>query len=372
MRSNRYALLCGAALVLTAGMARGQAAEPAPSPAAAAKVGPATIAPHWSKYVYPDSVPEGAAYHLIEKGDTLWDLSGRYLGTPYLWPQIWEQNKYITDAHWIYPGDPLLLPALDVVASSAGQGGEGMDDDEDAVAPASEAPETVLYSISEEFTIFCAGALASSPEDQSFKILGSEETRLRMTFADRDIIYLNKGAAAGVRAGDVYSIHRPGSEVKHPSTRKHFGTRIDNIGRLRVILVHERSATAVIENACQEVQIGDYLKPNEPINVPLAVRRDPADRMTPPSGKADGYVVEIGLGGEAAATGNMVTIDMGSAAGIAPGNLLVAYRFTHPGDATQRYVLGDLAVVAVREKSATAKVVYSTDVIEAGDRVELR
>jgi hypothetical protein len=35
-------------------------------------------------------------------------------------------------------------------------------------------------------------------------------------------------------------------------------------------------------------------------------------------------------------------------------------------------VLGDLAVVAVREKSATAKVVYSTDVIEAGDRVELR
>lgn len=372
MRSNRYALLCGAALVLTAGLAPGQTAEQAPSPAAAARVGPATIAPHWSKYTYPDIVLEGAAYHLIERGDTLWDLAARYLGTPYLWPQIWEQNQYITDAHWIYPGDPLLLPALDVVASSAGQGGEGLDDDEDMVAPAIEAPETVLYPISEEFTIFCAGALANSPEDQSFRILGSEETRARMTFADRDIIYLNKGAAAGVRAGDVYSIHRPGPEVKHPKTRKLFGTRIDNIGRLRVILVHERSATAVIENACQEVQIDDYLKPNEPIHVPLAVRREPADRLTPPSGKADGYVVEIGLGGAAAATGNMVTIDLGAAAGIAPGNLFVAYRFTHPGDATQRYVLGDLAVVAVRERSATAKVVYSTDVIEAGDRVELR
>lgn len=371
MRSNRNALLCGAALVLAAGFA--QAQEPEAATPAAAKVGPATIAPHWSKYTYPESVAEGAAYHLIEKGDTLWDLANRYLGSPYLWPQIWDQNKYVTDAHWIYPGDPLLLPALDVVAGSAGQGGEGMDEDEDEQAPVVEAaPETVLYPISEEFSIFCAGGLSTAAEDQGFTILGSEETRARMTFADRDIVYVNKGAAAGVRAGDVYSIHRPGTKVMHPKTGKLFGTRIDNIGRLRVILVQERSATAVIEAACQEVQVGDYLKPNEPINVPLAVRRDPADRMTPPSGKADGYVVEIGLGGVAAATGNMLTIDMGSAAGVAPGNLLVAYRLTHPGDASQRYVLGEVAVVAVREKSATAKVVYSTDIIEAGDRVELR
>src|SRR5512137_2021650 len=46
--------------------------------------GPATVAPHWSKYEYPRSVPEGALYHLVVRGDTLWDLSRKYLNSPYL------------------------------------------------------------------------------------------------------------------------------------------------------------------------------------------------------------------------------------------------------------------------------------------------
>ena len=30
----------------------------------------------------------------------------KYHGDPYLWPQLWEKNQYVLDAHWIYPGDP--------------------------------------------------------------------------------------------------------------------------------------------------------------------------------------------------------------------------------------------------------------------------
>ena len=47
--------------------------------------------------------------HVIVPGDTLWAIAGKYLGNSYLWPQIWEKNTYILDAHWIYPGDPLVL-----------------------------------------------------------------------------------------------------------------------------------------------------------------------------------------------------------------------------------------------------------------------
>ena len=57
------------------------------------RTGPATVAPHWSKYKYPDSIPEGASYHIVERGDTLWDLSKRYLNNPFLWPQIWDKNR---------------------------------------------------------------------------------------------------------------------------------------------------------------------------------------------------------------------------------------------------------------------------------------
>ena len=90
---------------------------------AALRTGPATVAPHWSKYKYPESVPEGATYYIIERGDTLWDLSKRYLGNPFLWPQIWDQNRYITDAHWIYPGDPLILPKIALISERAGEAG---------------------------------------------------------------------------------------------------------------------------------------------------------------------------------------------------------------------------------------------------------
>lgn len=54
----------------------------------------------------------GTAY-LVQKGDTLWDLSGQFLGNPFSWPDLWENNRHIQDPHWIYPGDSLCLPGSD-------------------------------------------------------------------------------------------------------------------------------------------------------------------------------------------------------------------------------------------------------------------
>jgi len=47
--------------------------------------------------------------HLVQRGDTLWDLCGSYFQNPWAWPKIWSYNPQIQNPHWIYPGDQVRL-----------------------------------------------------------------------------------------------------------------------------------------------------------------------------------------------------------------------------------------------------------------------
>jgi hypothetical protein len=362
-------------LSLAASVAVGQDAK-ASKDAAGLRTGPATVASHWSKYKYPDSIPEGASYHIVEKGDTLWDLSKRYLNNAYLWPQIWDKNRYITDAHWIYPGDPILLPNIAVVsdhagtADAGGAGDEGMTGTADATAGDDAA--TRLYQVSEEATMRCASYIVNDSEDDSFKIMGTELGIERVSFADREIIYLSKGTNAGVKVGDVFTAHHAAYKVKHPISTRAVGTKVETTGWVRVLLVQESSATAIVEQACLDMHAGDYLKPFEKVNVPLLRRQAPPDRMTPPSGKANGYVIDAELNKAATGAGDLITVDLGSGDGVAPGTRLTVFRTTYPTVPTPRVVIGELAILRVAEKTSLAKVIYSRDGILIGDHVELR
>src|SRR5690606_13256192 len=47
--------------------------------------------------------------YTVRRGDTLWDITGRFYGNPWQWPRLWSYNPEITNPHWIYPDDRLRL-----------------------------------------------------------------------------------------------------------------------------------------------------------------------------------------------------------------------------------------------------------------------
>ncbi len=354
-----------------------QTGKPVTEPA---KVGPFAVAPHWSKYDYPKSIPEGQAFHMVVRGDTLWDIAGRYLGNPYLWPQIWEANPYIKKAHWIYPGDPVFLPTVQMASAGAATGTtETMATATKKTVGPLGTPEWLdmdaLINVASADTVRYAGYISASIEDESLKVKSMEAQNNtpieKVTAGTQEYLYLNRGANSGIKAGDLYVINRRARVIKHPVTGKKVGYRIDTAGVARILLVGESSSRAVVEYAGRDVRVGDYLRPFTDVESPLVKRRVVVEGgdLSMEGSRSTGYVVDIDDNAITAANGITVGIDMGAGAGLSVGRVITVFRQGDKRDPVTKRPMGAAVVVAVRENFSVARMIYTREEVNVGDRV---
>lgn len=353
---------------------------------------------HWTAWDAPSEYPEGADVHIIERGDTLWDLAAQFLGDPYLWPQLWERNQYIRDAHWIYPGDGLVISVEVVPVETLAQATEmealpSSSSDDGAGTGASERQAPM--PLGSESDIYCSGFIGPDKMEFPYEIVGSEaaalagpiygERKPRKTefgvatytlkndLATSDIVYLDGGRDAGLSAGSMFTMVQVMNQVRHPLTRQVVGRFNRYLGRVRVLSVQEDTAIAEIMESCHPAQIGAKLMPFVPEPVPLgrysAMRpiNQPAPNDQLDSAAAIIYVDfdYLSLG-----EGNVVFIDRGAADDVTPGDVFTIYRMNTPG--LPAVVMGELAVLSVHSDTSLARILSSRYTVRVGDRLELK
>ncbi|HYI09437.1 MAG TPA: LysM peptidoglycan-binding domain-containing protein [Thermoanaerobaculia bacterium] len=356
------------------------------------------VGDHWTAYNPPDpsTYPAGAKTHEIKAGDTLWGLAQQYYNNGYLWPQLWESNTWITDAHWIYPGDVLLVTGEGQTTAEATTGGtttaggstmvEGDNaftaaTDEEGTAIARVTPATNPIPLATESDIFCYGYIGhpdepmpnyvESHEDVEVKYVPKTNPSIPGTAAQGDLIYVHGGAASGLVAGETYLAVEPGDLIHHPATGALLGRHYDYVGQIRILCVEGNQSRAMVTESCREIRIGARLKPLPQLPIPIARVPELPAWCDPPTGQANGYIIDSRGWDLGLVEGTLIQINLGSEDQIEPGDFMTVYRPSLRSD-QPRVVLGEIGILTTQEKTATAVIVAARREMLVGDQVELR
>lgn len=317
---------------------------------------------HWSKWQYPKeiTVPSGCQLYLVEKGDCLWNLGQRFLGNPFSWPQIWEQNKWIADPHWIYPGDPLVIPVDRKAMGEAGQTPEtpaevaGLKPERMRLSPRP-VPEEYAFTMQDFLQLpYMApqGAEAAMKEAGALQIT-QRRARERNILGDREVVYLSGGEDKGLKADDKLLIVKVRSRnLRHPYASKDdkttMGDVLEQVGVIKIANVKPKGAVAVIDRSVDVVEVGDYVIPyTEPENILAKPRTDVEGEVTLQEPLATiCYTRDDRMN---TGLGHMVVLDKGSKDGFQVGDMLMMAR-------TQSWAVGENAVPrTMAEERAMAK-----------------
>ena len=191
--------------------------------------------------------------------------------------------------------------------------------------------------IAGESTMYCAGNIRYQKLPHMPEIVGAEEEQEQHSFSDGDIVYLNAGSQDGIKEGQTFQIIRPRGTVKgvHKHKPGFLGIYVQDVGQLQVFKVREHTSAAKITFTCDIALLGDLLSPVPDRPSPLQRTEGSIDRFADPTGKQTGYLMMAKDSREMVTQREVVYIDLGSEDQIKTGDYLTIYRPLGTGNLTR-------------------------------------
>jgi hypothetical protein len=254
-----------------------------------------------------------------------------------------------------------------------------------------------------EWDLYCSGLPTTQKIPTDTYIISGENASYMVTYFKGQEVFINRGAAQGVRPGDGFEVVRPVSDPLdakwfrwQPALLRAMGTMYADIGRIRVVSVQPRTSVAEIELSCDMMQRGDIVRPFMARPAP-ALHNVPFDHHVIPTGKGLAMVVAGKGYTNAVSAGDIVYVNLGSAQGVQIGSYFRMFRYQGSrnemvyqipnmeyevyglGRAPAAYswsslppeVVGEGIVLRTGPNSSTVMVTTAREVVMAGDYVQL-
>lgn len=303
--------------------------------------------------------------YTVKKGDTLWDISNKFLNQPWYWPEIWHVNQQVKNPHLIYPGDVLSIyyvngqPRVGLNSLSPRIRTSGLNQ-------ALDAPISAVRPFLTRPTVVSEEEMLAAPH-----IVDSQEKHL--VYGLDDIVYVRGIGSEGIN--QRYNVYRPGKKLYDPETEELLGYYARYASEANVFREDEETSTAQLVNTVREVLRGDRLLP---------IGEDPATFSfipSPPPDGTNGQIVELFDSISGIASLQIAIMNVGDRDGVRPGNVFSAQQTGrvvkdkfHKGDEDLRVRLPDeesglIMIFSTSEKLSYGLVMESVRKISIGDKV---
>ncbi len=261
--------------------------------------------------------------YIVQKGDTLWDISGRFLDSPWIWPEIWHANPQIENPHLIFPGDVVRMVYIDGKPHLTVERTVRLVPNSDArleptirILPMEDAISAVSL---DKIASYLSHSRIIMPEDKDAApyILAGPERRIIVGDGD-------KAYARGEFDRDTrnYGAYREDEIFIDKETKEVLGIYALGVGNVRVKKygVDGGVSTLIVTRADEEMRAGDILLPTEGRAV------DSIFYPSAPNEAIKGTILAVEGGVSQIGVMDIVIINKGLRDNIEDGHVLAVYK----------------------------------------------